>query len=33
MSDLYWLKDKQMARLSPFFPKSRGKARVDDDGL
>ena len=30
MSDLYWLTDEQMARLSPFFPKSHGKPRVDD---
>ena len=30
MSDLYWLTDAQMERLQPFFPKSRGKARVDD---
>jgi transposase len=30
MSDLYWLTDEQMERLRPFFPKSRGKARVDD---
>lgn len=30
MSDLFWLTDEQMARLRPFFPKSRGKPRVDD---
>jgi transposase len=30
MSELYWLTDAQMARLRPFFPKSRGKPRVDD---
>ena len=30
MSDLYWLTDEQMARLSPYFPKSHGKPRVDD---
>ncbi len=30
MSDLYWLSDEQMAKLSPFFPKSHGKLRVDD---
>ena len=30
MSDLYWLTDKQMAKLSPFFLKSHGKPRVDD---
>ena len=30
MSDHYWLTDAQMERLRPFFPKSRGRARVDD---
>jgi transposase len=30
MSDLYWLTEEQMARLSPYFPKSHGKPRVDD---
>ena len=30
MSNLFWLKDAQMARLEPFFPKSHGKPRVDD---
>ena len=30
MSDLYWLTDEQMARLSPYFPKSQGRPRVDD---
>jgi len=30
MSDLFWLSDEQMARLSPFFPKSHGRPRVDD---
>ena len=29
-SDLYWLTDEQMAKLSPFVPKSHGKRRVDD---
>ncbi|KFG90692.1 Transposase [Sphingobium herbicidovorans NBRC 16415] len=29
MSDLYWLTDEQMARLSPYFPKSHSKPRVD----
>lgn len=29
-SDLYWLTDEQMERLSPYFPKSQGKPRVDD---
>ena len=30
MSELYWLTDAHMDRLRPFFPKSRGKPRVDD---
>jgi len=30
MSDHYWLTDAQMERLRPFFPKSRGRSRVDD---
>ena len=30
MSDLFWLSEAQVARLTPFFPKSRGKPRVDD---
>ncbi|WP_353351594.1 transposase, partial [Aquicoccus sp. SU-CL01552] len=30
MSYLFWLIDKQMARLCPYFPKSHGKPRVDD---
>jgi len=30
MSNLYWLTEAQMARLRPYFPKSRGKPRVDD---
>ncbi len=30
MSDLYWLTDEQMGRLSAFFPKSHGKPQVDD---
>jgi transposase len=30
MSDLFWLTDAQMSRLTPFFPKSHGKPRVDD---
>jgi len=25
-----WLKDEQVERLRPFFPKSHGKPRVDD---
>jgi transposase len=30
MNNLFRLTDAQMARLEPFFPKSRGKPRVDD---
>jgi len=30
MSGHFWLTDEQMERLRPFFPKSRGKPRVDD---
>ena len=30
MSNLYWLSEVQMERLRPYFPKSRGSARVDD---
>jgi transposase len=30
MSELFWLTDGQVERLRPFFPKSRGKPRVDD---
>ena len=30
MSNLFWLNDEQMERLTPFFPKSHGKPRVDD---
>ena len=30
MSDLFWLTDEQMERLSPFFPKSHGEPRIDD---
>jgi len=30
MSDLFWLTEAQVDRLRPFFPKSRGRARVDD---
>ncbi len=30
MSDLFWLSDAQMARLRPYFPKSRGRRRVED---
>jgi transposase len=30
MADLFWLTNKQMERLRPFFPKPRGRPRVDD---
>jgi len=30
MSNLYWLMEAQMFRLRPYFPKVRGRARVDD---
>jgi transposase len=30
MSDLFWLRDAQMARLEPLFPKSHGKTHGDD---
>ena len=30
MSNLYWLSAEQMERLIPYFPKSRGRPRVDD---
>ena len=29
MSNLYWLTDTQIERLRPYFPWSRGRARVD----
>ena len=30
MSDLFWLTDKQMRRIEPYFPLSHGIPRVDD---
>ena len=30
MGERFWLTEVQMARIRPFFPKSRGKQRVDD---
>lgn len=30
MSNLYWLTEAQMIRFRRFFPKSRGRPRVDD---
>ena len=30
MSELFWLTEAQVERLKPYFPKSRGKPRVND---
>ena len=30
MRTLYWLSEAQMDWLRPYFPKSRGRVRVDD---
>ena len=30
MSEQFWLSEDQFERLVPYFPRSRGKARVDD---
>ena len=30
MRNLYWLTEAQMQQLRPYFPKSRGHARVND---
>lgn len=30
ISNLYWLTGEQMERLKPFFPKSHGKPRIND---
>src|ERR1700742_1537063 len=30
MSELFLLSERQMARISPHFPRSHGKPRVDD---
>jgi hypothetical protein len=30
MRNLYWLTEAQMRQLRPYFPKSRGRARVND---
>ena len=30
MSNLYWLSENEMGRLMPYFPKSRGRPRVDN---
>ncbi len=33
MSNLFWLNDEQISHLKPYFPKSRGRLRVDDKRL
>lgn len=33
MSELFWLTDKQMQRIEPYFPLSHGVPRVDDRRL
>jgi transposase len=33
MNNLFWLNEDQMMRLRPYFPKSRGKSRVDESRL
>jgi len=30
VSALHWLTDEQMVRLQPYYPKSHGRPRVDD---
>ena len=30
MNYIYWLSEAQMGRLGPYFPKSQGRARIDD---
>ena len=30
MGERVWLTEAQMGRIRPFFPKSRGRARLDD---
>lgn len=30
MSELFWLSDRQMRRIRPYFPLSHGVPRVDD---
>ncbi|WP_108885921.1 IS5 family transposase [Pseudoprimorskyibacter insulae] len=30
MNNLFWLTEAQMERIRPYFPKSRGRPRVDD---
>ena len=30
MSDNYWISGGQLERIKPYFPRSRGRPRVDD---
>ena len=30
MSDQFWLSEEQCKRLSPYFPRARGRPRVED---
>ena len=30
MADLFWLSDRQMQRIEPYFPLSHGEPRFDD---
>ena len=30
MDGLFWLREEQLEKIKPFFPKSRGVSRVDD---
>ena len=30
MGERFWLTEAQMGRIRPFFPKARGRKRVDD---
>jgi putative transposase len=30
MTDHYWLSEKQLTRIKPYFPRSHGVPRVDD---
>ena len=30
MSDLFWLSERQLAKIEPYFPLSHGVLRVDD---
>ena len=30
MDGSFWLREEQLERIKPFFPRSRGVSRVDD---